>query len=234
MSYEADAHAAQMSILRHLLLSLSAHFGTLQKATELTSDHFNFHLKKLIDAGYILKNGDGQYELTRAGKEYANRMDTDENVIEKQPKLSVVLVVKNDKNEFIVQQRLKQPYYGFHGRPTGKIRWGEKLLEAAARELLEETGLTAELEFKGVYHKMDFDRDSGDMLEDKYFYIIYGKNPKGTLITEGEGHRNEWLSDEKFAQKAKKFASVPELTKLAKSDGISFIEKRYDYTRDEY
>lgn len=234
MSYEADAHVAQMSILRHLLLSPSATFAVLQKAAGLTSDHFNFHLKKLVEVGYIEKNNDGHYVLTRTGKEYANRMDTDENVIEKQPKFSVVLIIENNNGKLLVQERLKQPYYGFWGRPTGKIRWGEELLAAGARELLEETGLTADLQFKGLYHKMDFAQESGDMLEDKYFCILYGKNPKGTLISEMEGHRNEWATDEEFAQKDKRFASVPELTGIAKADQLGFIEKRYDYTDDEY
>ena len=45
MSYEASAHDAQMAILRHLLLSPGAGFAELQKSTDLTSDHFNFHIK---------------------------------------------------------------------------------------------------------------------------------------------------------------------------------------------
>ena len=110
MSYEADAHEAQMKILRQLLLSPSANFATLQKSTDLTSDHFNFHLKKLVDVGYVEKRDDGHYVLSRAGKEYANRMDTDDNVIEKQPKISVGLIIENSEGKFLAQQRRKQPY----------------------------------------------------------------------------------------------------------------------------
>lgn len=46
MSYEASAHEVQMKILRHLLLSPNAGFAELQKQTDLTSDHVNFHIKK--------------------------------------------------------------------------------------------------------------------------------------------------------------------------------------------
>jgi 8-oxo-dGTP diphosphatase len=234
MSYEASAHEAQMKILRHLLLSPHAGFAELQKQTTLTSDHANFHIKKLSDEGYITKNSDERYILTRVGKEYANRMDTDDNVIEKQPKLSVALIVENDKGEFLAQQRLKQPYYSFWGRPTGKIRWGETMLEAAQRELTEETGLTADLTVAGFYHKMDYDKDSGDLLEDKIFVLVYGANPQGTLIVDDEGHHNEWLSDDELHERGKVFQSVPEITAMAKKNAANFMEHKYEYGKDEY
>lgn len=234
MSYEASAHAAQMKILRHLLLSPSAGFAELQKQTELTSDHANFHIKKLLEVGYIEKNADDKYTLTRTGKEYSNRMDTDDNVIEKQPKISVALIIENDKGEFLAQQRLKQPYYGFWGRPTGKIRWGETMLEAAERELMEETGLTADLSVAGFYHKMDYEKETGDLLEDKIFVLIYGTNPKGQLIVDDEGHHNEWLTDNELHERGKYFQSVPEITAIAKKNSANFMEHKYQYGKDEY
>ena len=97
----------------------------------------------------------GQYELTRRGKEYANRMDTEELVIEKQPKLVVDIGIEDGKGKWLFQERRKQPYSGYWGFPTGKIRWGEAMLEAAVRELMEETGLTATLRAVGVHHKLD-------------------------------------------------------------------------------
>ena len=93
MSYEPDVHSAQIAILRHLLFVPTAGFAELQKSTSLTSDHFNFHIRKLVDSDMITKTDD-RYKLTPRGKEYANRMDTDENEIEKQPKVSVALIVE--------------------------------------------------------------------------------------------------------------------------------------------
>ena len=231
MSYEAAAHEAQMEILHKLLFMQKAAFSDLQKATSLTSDHFNFHVKQLVEAGYLEKQ-DGSYTLTRSGKEYANRMDTDQKVMEKQPKLSVLLIVENEEGKFLSQQRLKQPFYGFWGRATGKVRWGETLEEAANRELLEETGLTADFRYAGLYHKMDFET-SGDFLEDKYFLIMYGTNPQGDII-DIEGHHNEWLSVDELEGKEKVFESIAEITEFAKRNSGEVFEKKYYYEPAEY
>jgi hypothetical protein len=50
-----------------LLFSPHARFAELQKASELTSDHFNFYLKQLLDEEYITKNKAGAYHLTVVG-----------------------------------------------------------------------------------------------------------------------------------------------------------------------
>ena len=193
-SYEAEVHVAQMRILRMLLINRTASFADLARAMELTNDHATFHIKKLMSADMIARISKeyGQYELTRKGKEYANRMDTDELVIEKQPKLVVDIGIEHD-GKFIFQERKKQPYYGYWGFPTGKIRWGETILQAAARELLEETGLTADLRVVGTYHKLDYD-ETGAVLEDKYLLLVHGVNPLGELIVENETHTNNWLT----------------------------------------
>ncbi len=234
MSYEADAHKAQMKMLRMVLLAPDASFAALQKTAGLESDAANFHIKQLVIAGYVAKNEAGRYALTRDGKEYANRMDTDENVIEKQPKLSVALIIENQDGLFLAQQRLKHPYFGFWGRPTGKIRWGETIEQAAARELMEETGLTATLTAKGLYHKIDTVRGSGELLEDKYFCIVHGINPHGALLAKAEGHENAWLSNDEIMSKEQVFGSVPEITALARGEHFGFMEHSYEYDRAEY
>jgi ADP-ribose pyrophosphatase YjhB (NUDIX family) len=175
----------------------------------------------------------GRYTLTRTGKEYANRMDTDDAQIEKQPKLSVVVIVEREDGLFLQQQRLKQPYYGFWGHLTGKIRWGETMLEAGARELQEETGLTADLRVVGFYHKLDYDATTKELLEDKYFCLIHGTHPKGVL-RDSEGQHNEWLSIDAFTKKEKQFGSVQETIDLIRSEGFVVKEQSYFYKADDY
>lgn len=235
MSYEARIHDSQTIILRHLLFSASANFAELQKQTELTSDHFNFHLKKLIETGYVTKQ-DGAYILTSKGKEYANRLDTDENEIERQPKISVVLVVERNNNgrrEFLAQQRLKQPYYGFWGRLGGKLRWGESFEEAATRELKEETNLDAEFVFKMIFRKRDYRKSNHTLLEDKVFVIMYTNAAAGELAQEFEGGYNEWLTQEEFIAKEKTFESARDFIDLV-DNGSTYHAQEYIYEDTDY
>ena len=236
MSYEPDAHPIQITILRQLLFQPSAGFAQLQKETDVSSDHFTFHIKKLIEEGYVLKQ-DGHYKLTGRGKEYANRMDTDENEIEKQPKVSVVITLErknaSGEREFLYQQRLKNPYFGFWGRLGGKIRWGESVLEAANRELMEETGMTADFSYRLLYHKRDFKKDTKELLEDKLFLCVYATDFSGELMERFEGGYNKWMTVEEFHQQEKRFESVDEFMKLMDA-GETFVEREFYYDESEY
>ncbi len=235
MSYEANIHETQVLIMRHLLFSPSASFAELQKQTGLTSDHFNFHIKKLLETGYIEKKGSA-YTLTQRGKEYANRLDTDENEIERQPKVSVVLVVERqngDRREFLCQQRLKQPYYGFWGRLGGKVRWGESFEEAAQRELKEETNLEADFTYKMLFRKRDYKKQTGELLEDKAFVIMYTNDARGELLVDFEGGHNAWLTQEEFIVKEKTFESARQFIELV-DNNVPYYSGTYTYDDTEY
>ncbi len=232
MAYEAKIHEAQTSILRELLFQPEAGYAELQKPTGLSSDHFNFHIARLVEIGYVEKIRRGKYSLTPRGKEYANKLDTDANVIERQPKSGVILAIKKD-DKFLFQERLKHPYYGFWGFPSGKIRWGETIIETAARELKEETGLEADHEWKGIYHEQVFQAETGEQLEDKIFHIVLCTNVRGELIEQFEGGRNAWLSLAQVGKQAKKFESYKFEADIARGKQI-FIERIVEYSKQEF
>lgn len=237
MSYEVNLHQAQTKILRELLFSTGAGYAELQKPTGLTSDHFNFHIKKLVEMGYVEKLSRGKYQLAPRGKEYANRLDTDENTIERQPKVAVILAIEKQeggKQYFLFQERLKNPYFGFWGFPTGKIRWGETILETAARELLEETGLEADYRYTGVYHEQVYQKETGEQLEDKIFHVIHCTNPRGRLTVKFEGGRNKWMTPIEGRLQEKKFDSVDIEMDMAREDSEHLIERTVTYSKDVF
>ena len=164
-------------------------------------------------------------------------MDTDENEIEKQPKISVAITLERKnaqgEREFLFQQRKKNPYYGFWGRMGGKIRWGESIIEAANRELKEETGLEATFAYKLLYHKRDFNKTTGMLLEDKIFLCVYATEFKGELIEEFEGGSNRWMTVPEFHAVPKRFKSVDDFMELM-DKGETFAEREFYYDEDEY
>ena len=211
MSHEVKLHTVQTSILRTLLFQPVATYATMQQTSDLTSDHFNFHIARLVDLGFVEKVKRGTYKLSSVGKEYANRLDTDNNTIERQPKSAVIFGLSREKDgqtEYLFQERRKNPYYGFWGLPSGKVRWGETIIETARRESLEETGLDADFTIVSVYHEAVRSDKSGEIIEDKIFFIVKGVNVRGDLIEDFEGGHNQWRTVESVLKEEKKYATL--------------------------
>jgi ADP-ribose pyrophosphatase YjhB (NUDIX family)/predicted transcriptional regulator len=237
MAHEVKIHEAQTSILRELLFVQAAGFAELQKPTGLSSDHFNFHIARLVEVGLVEKVARGKYRLTHRGKEYANKLDTDEKTIERQPKVTTLLAIErqNDgKTEYLFQQRTKNPYYGYWGFPSGKIRWGETIVQAAGRELQEETGLESDLQPAGVYHEHTFLEGETEAVEDKLFFVVHCTNPRGQLITEFEGGRNQWLTAEAARLLDKRYASFETELDMVVGRRGAFVEETHHYSKDQF
>lgn len=236
MSLEVRIHDAQTLILRELLFRPEAGYAELQKPTGLTSDHFNFHIGRLVDLGLVERVTKGRYRLSLAGKEYANKLDTESNTIERQPKTAVMLAISRelgDCKEFLIQERIKNPNYGFFGFPTGKVRWGETVIQAAQRECEEETGLAVDFIVKGTYHEHVRLAETEQLIEDKIFFICQGSNVRGELRAEFEGGRNQWLTLEALQSKDKTFSSLNSEMQILETD-IWLIEQTHYYAQEKF
>lgn len=69
-------------------------------------------------------------------------------------KLNVIIVYSNNEEKILMCHRKKEPYKGLYNLVGGKIEENEDYLDAAYRELNEETGIT--LEDIKLVHVMDF------------------------------------------------------------------------------
>lgn len=70
----------------------------------------------------------------------------------KRPRLAVDCVVFDHAGRLLLIRRKNPPFRGQHALPGGFVEYGESVEQAAARELLEETNITAtKLSLIGVY-----------------------------------------------------------------------------------
>ncbi len=224
-----EIHPVQGKILKVLLFQTEARFTELNP-DKISTDQFNFHLKALLDAGLLEKLKSQKYGLTLRGKEFANRFDTEKIVLERQAKLALAITaikIIKGKKYYLIQQRLKQPYFGYHGVVTGKIRWGEKVTEAAAREFQEETGLLAlKMTVLGVYHKMDYN-NLQELLEDKYFFRLRIDRFSGKFVETIEGGKNLWCTKEEIMKLPNIFPDILTAFDWYDQNKVLFIEKKY-------
>jgi ADP-ribose pyrophosphatase YjhB (NUDIX family) len=111
-------------------------------------------------------------------------------LVTKQAKLGALVCpvrTRGGIREYLLYTRLKQPFYGCQGFMTGKISYGEAVLDTAKRELKEETNLVGVPEIVAVRHIRVFDKKTRGLLEDKIFFYCLVKEPKGKLVGTQEG-----------------------------------------------
>lgn len=193
---EIKLHFLQKELVRKLTLSPTLRFNEL-RIEGVESEHMNYHLRKLIETGFIIKN-EIHYTLTDQGKDFSNLLDDSMESLEKQPKCSVIIngVRLNSEGhiEFLLNRRLRQPYFGKVGRVSGKVHFGESLKDAAQRELLEETGLTASFwQLEMMYRKVRV-REDGTTIQDVFFYIFFARDFEGEFTPKTLFQENFWAT----------------------------------------
>lgn len=233
---EQKLHEYQMSILKELLFNPESRFSKLNKIN-IPNEHFSFHINRLLAEELIIKEN-GKYSLSIKGKEFANRMDTESLVLERQGKLCIAIhAVRINKGvtEYLMQKRLKEPMYGWYGSHSGKIRWGETPLECAKREFLEETGLSGEFTLKGIVHyhvRLAKTDENGtqtstelSVLEDKYFWVYKVENTSGILIEKIDGGENMWMTEKEFRKLPNVFESMDNIKSVLDSNEMVYIDR---------
>lgn len=229
-------HAAESAILYILRRSEAIRYSDLLHGTGTDSDTFKFHLRKLIKIGYIERMVPGGYRLTLVGKEFANNLDKATQTIQKQPKLSLFLVVSQQNNgttEFLLQKRFRSPFYNYWGCLSGPAKWGEEFEETARAELRKQTGLFATFTVKTFLRFMDYTEDSATLLEDKLFVVLHATDSTGNLSNTWSGGYNEWMTLDKLKEQACYFTVTEDILTNLRSCGI-YSSQKHAYTPVQY
>lgn len=211
-------HRAQLSILQTLRHAPSSRYTDLREPTGLDSDIFKFHIRKLQQYGYIEKLSSGEYQLTISGKEYANNLDKTKRMLQKQPKLSVLLVVVREDpdgvSRYLLQQRTRHPHWGYTGFISGPVRWGIDAAETASKELLKQTGVSATFHTAGFCRQRDYEPNSHVLLEDKLFQVMVATGSIGDDFIAYPGGTASWMSLEELKESDKHFELTHHVAKM--------------------
>jgi 8-oxo-dGTP pyrophosphatase MutT (NUDIX family)/predicted transcriptional regulator len=223
-------HHIQRDILRSLLSAPNLRFKDIKPAG-LESNIFMYHLKTLIKEDLVEKT-DGGYTLTSKGKHFVDRANLESLKVRIQPKTITILAIENTDGKLVILERLHQPFINHKGFPSGKIHYGESLLQAAERELLEKTGFTGiPLTFRGNFI-MRYDKD-GATVNHIIGYVFSGTvtdNPP--LDFRNEYFRSYWgTKEELYADN--RFKGHPELFELLnKTPKNELFVAEHDFTSD--
>jgi 8-oxo-dGTP pyrophosphatase MutT (NUDIX family) len=105
------------------------------------SNLYAYHLNRLIQSGYVEKRDKG-YTLSIKGLQFVEYTSSSMK-INRQPKITTAILLKNNNGEVLLTKRNKQPYINYYGLPLGKTHSDKEngILESAIRELDEKTGV---------------------------------------------------------------------------------------------
>jgi 8-oxo-dGTP pyrophosphatase MutT (NUDIX family) len=187
-------HPIQSQILTKFISQAQLRFSEI-KIPNIENDLFNYHLQHLVKQGFLIK-GDGNYSLTQKGKAELLMMDSTGKVYQglRVSVLLYVLDLKSRSKQILVQKRTRQPYQNeVSPGLAGKIMPGELIVDAAKRKLKEETRLTGEFKFVGVYRKIRKTAD-GTFLDDGLFHVCVCTNSSGNIISSNKFGENYWTS----------------------------------------
>lgn len=140
-------HHIQSHILRILLRQEYARFRDM-RPPRVDTNAYSYHLKALQKDDYIVKTDKG-YTLSAKGLGYVDGLSSDERNVRKQPKNIAIFALHNSANEWLVVERLIQPYIGQYMMPSGKQHYGESPEDHIRREIYEQLKAHVDVEYCG-------------------------------------------------------------------------------------
>jgi mutator protein MutT len=200
----------KIDILRKFKNNDKLKYSQIHNQKLCSSSQFDYHLKKIISQKLIIKNKNEYYTLTHLGMQHISEIDGTEIKIKKKPFVCGFLIAINDKNEFLLKIRSKQPFLNFYNVPGGKVDLGETTKECAIREFSEETGLQCKtLKLKAICEKLSYN-ENNELIHHIIGYFYITKDASGTLTKNNSEGENEWINLENLKNKLK----FPELEHL--------------------
>lgn len=226
---EPEIHNIQAVILRQLFKKDDLRFAELN-VDNVPSDQFSYHLRQLVKLGFIEKAADNRYRLSGRGKSRGQLLYPNKDGFIEQGFLAVRVVLaktERGKTYFLMQDRELVPYKNAYGTPGDKIFFGEDVHTAAVRAMKAQTGLSCDVELRGIRHLKD--EYEGVCMQDKYFFIFSATSPRGNLLERGRTGKNLWLTYEEVDGSGRSIHGGLEILRIAQSRqrGVDFSEATY-------
>ncbi len=203
-------HRIQKDILSKLITNPYLRYSKL-KPSDIEGNHFMYHLKSLMNKGLVVKNEDNLYLLSSRGKVFADSLSLQDYTPRKQPSIVTLITCQNEKGQWLVYRRKRQPLFDQVGFVYGKLHMGETVSQAAHRELKEKTGLQCELSHRGDGYITIY--ENTEMVSQIMFHLFYGKNPYGEIKKTQKPGVASWAWREEFNHEPF-MPSMPELADL--------------------
>jgi len=191
-------HHIQRAIVYRLAFSDGLRFSEL-KPDSLENKLFDYHLKKVVSAGYVSKSEDGLYTLSAEGRLLGIRALDKPGALADQAESVLFLIVRRASDgAWLFYKRNTHPMLGFSGFMHTTPNAHETTPVTAARSLTEKTGLTGTFTALGGGYSRIFD-SSGELLSFTHFTLLVSDDAQRELAAHDEFAEYYWEIRPDFA-----------------------------------
>ena len=216
-------HHIQQAIVHKLAFADRLRFSEL-KPDDIENKLFDYHLKKVIRAGYVTKTDDGLYALTHEGRKKDITSYKKENVSFIRAHSTLILIIRRQDGAWLLYQRHTHPLRGLKGfmhcTPSSSLSSPEQ----AAKDCEIKTGLTGDFKVLGNGYFRIFE---GDKLESfTHFTLLFCNNILGELVQNSEYAEYFWQETPDFTA-SDMLPTTACLSELYAKDKTFHIEKTF-------
>jgi hypothetical protein len=218
-------HHIQKDIVYTLAFSDGMRFSEL-KPDDLENKAFDYHLKKVIRAGYVIKNDDGTYSLTSEGKRLGKGAKKKQSrLIDRAYSTLLIAIRRPADGAWLLVRRKSQPLLGLTGFMNASPVAEKDIAQTAADVCREQTGLTGTF----VVHGHGYFRiyRAGSLESFIHFTLLKCTDIQGELTQNSELAEYYWDTDPDFSA-PDMLPNMQTLRKMFEAPSGSFAEETFD------
>lgn len=218
-------HHIQKNIVYTLAFSEGMRFSELKPDT-LENKAFDYHLKKVIRAGYVEKAESGLYQLTSEGRRVGKGALKDQSrLLDRAYSTLLLAVQRKSDSAWLLYRRRTHPMIGLSGFMHAQPAPDRNATEVAADVLREQTGLTGEF----VVHGHGYFRvlRAGSLESFTHFTLLRCSEAQGELHQNSELAEYYWDTDPEW-QGSDVLPNMQTLHKMLQAPAGSFVECTFD------
>jgi hypothetical protein len=218
-------HHIQREIVYTLAFSEGLRFSEL-KPDVLENKAFDYHLKKVIAAGYVIKKADGTYSLTSEGKRVGKgALKKQSRLIDRAYSTLLLAIRRPEDGAWLLVRRKSQPLLGMTGFMNASPIVTQQITETAADICRQQTGLTGTFVPHGHGYFRIY-RDGG--LESFiHFTLLTCSDIQGELHQNSELVECYWDTDPHW-QAPEFLPNMQTLFEMSQAPSGCFVERTFD------
>lgn len=218
-------HHIQRTIVYTLAFSDGMRFSEL-KPDELENKAFDYHLKKVIRAGFVEKGSDGSYRLTSEGKRVGKgALKQQTRMINRAYSTLLLAIRRSEDGAWLMMRRKVQPLIGLAGFMNASPVAECDIVDTAAQVCQEQTGLTGCFVVQGHGYFRTY--TSGSLESFIHFTLLVCNDIQGALRQNSSLAEYYWDTDPDWSA-PDMLPSTQTLHKMLAAPQGSFVDQTFD------